>query len=117
MGWLIDFAAEFEHELVACKHPLYVIKNGKKVLGYFHACQPVLIYPSIHPHCTPREVYDLGNLLAERAGKNGGALTPIETKFTPRIMEKLGFHPTNLLLYTTQPSINMNAQLQQEAKA
>lgn len=107
MAELRQFAESFEHDIQPTPWPMYVVHNDEgKRLGYFQVCQPTLIYPAIHPHCTPREVYEAGKLVLGRLRlKTGqiGALTPEKTNFTARIMEKLGFTFTNLLLYVAKP--------------
>lgn len=108
MGELIEFARSFDHELEASPHwPLYEahnMDNGKR-LGYFFVATPTILYPSVHPHCTPREVLQLCRTVRERVesmGGNASACVPQTSRtFTPRIMQHFGFKPTNLLLYVS----------------
>lgn len=107
LGELQAFARTFDHELEPCEWPLYEahnMGNGKR-LGYFFVTQHPIIYPSVHPHCTPREVLEIGRMVKGRVemfGKNAAVLVPQRTEtFTPRIMQHLGFRGTDLLLYVS----------------
>lgn len=107
MGELIQFAHSFNHDLAPSEWPLYEGFRDEKRLGYFFIVDRApIIYPSVHPHCTPREVLEIVRLVKSRLEINGAsasALVPDDSKaFTPRIMAKLGFTSTGTTLYVSK---------------
>lgn len=103
MAELQEFGRSFEHKVCQSKWPLYTVVDGSITIGYFNVANPVLIYPSVHPHCTPRQVYRAAELVRKRLKVRAnqlGCLVPIDSQnFTAEILAKLGFQSTNLSLY------------------
>jgi hypothetical protein len=91
---LDQWAASFGHSAQRFDIPLFECWNGDKRLGYFHVPMVPVIFPAVHPDCTPREVLECTQqVVAGVRGRYGscGAVTTEDSRFTPRIMRHFGF--------------------------
>lgn len=100
------FAESFEHKVDKCDFPLYLVEKDGVMLGYFHLATVNVIHPAMKPGSTPREVYEMIQMVRERTAAMGhpvAVLVPQKTDFTGPMMETLGFYSTDNILYTDQP--------------
>jgi len=97
------FAQSFDHEITESPWPLFMVTKDGQPKGYFYIANPVLIWPALSHECSPRETKEIIEMVKRRANLcgNPAAVVPKDSPtFTPEVMQKLGFTPTNLLLYT-----------------
>lgn len=100
------FAESFAHKVDQSEWPLYIVEKDSVPLGYFHLCTASIIHPAMKQGSTPREVYDMIELVRARVAAMGNTvavLVPQQTDFTAAMFEKLGFFSTDNILYTDQP--------------
>ncbi len=103
---LREFAKTFDHEIKTDNFPLVEFTKDGRKFGYAQVITslPILFF-AYHPDQTSsRDIYEIGcRLLGWGDLQFGGAFTATpttgDTKFTPKIMEKLGFKRMGLELY------------------
>lgn len=102
---LHTFAATFDHTIPSAAHPLVVFKNGEDWKGFAQIITKPIVFPAWNPHvCTARDVQEgftrvSGWLDLQYGGGFITAPTNKETKFTEKVMNKLGSKRMFLELY------------------
>jgi len=103
MNRVVTFASGFDHEVKAPLLPVHVVKRGDEWLAFFQRVPMILSMPAYHPEkCSSRDTLEVSHLMTEAAYLADGACV-VETdprgRFTPEIMEHLGFIPRGTHLY------------------
>lgn len=101
-----EFAATFSHEIKSPWLPVYLICSGERPFAFFQMLPMVVCSPAFSTDpalCTPRLLAQAANLMTEMSMyAHGAAVVEVpdaETRFTPEIMQKLGYQSRSTRLY------------------